>query len=78
MLYKLLSLLLFFTSFAYSQVLDINSSGWKLLGATETLTPTNTFNNACIQSIWSYKNGSWKAYSANTTIANAMQSLKLP
>lgn len=72
---KTLFFIISFVSFSYAQVLDINSSGWKLLGAVESINPMNTFNKSCIQSVWSYKNGSWKAYSPNEYMAGAMQSL---
>lgn len=66
--------ILFFSCFLYAQIVDINSSGWRLLGAQETIN-NSALNVSCVQSVWSYKNGNWKAYSPNATIANAMQSL---
>lgn len=63
-------------SFVHAQVLDINTSGWRLLGAKETMTHS-TFGLNCVQSVWSYNNGAWKAYSPNQTIADAMDTIHI-
>lgn len=70
---KQILFLLLLSAYLNAQTLDINSTGWKLLGALETLNIKNTFNNLCIQSVWGFKNGVWRAYSSNSKIATPMQ-----
>lgn len=55
---------------------DAMQSGWTLSGTANEITDMNIFNNASL--IWIYNNGSWSAYSSNTTMIQKIQDANIP
>jgi hypothetical protein len=64
-----------------AETLTIEKDGWNLLGSSQAVTPSQYFSDSSkVKVVWSWDNvlKTWKAYSNNTSIKNALTSANIP
>jgi len=61
------------STISYAQTISI-TSGWQLLGTTDTVSNMANFSSSCATSVYTYNNGAWSTYSP-TSSSNTISSI---